>query len=357
MSFDFNLLNACPHSVFRDELELINGTECLLTYPPSSVNEVYVNGVLVPQGGLMLPARWDTDKTFPITIGSSSDLSLTVNGEAYTIRLALGSYDLNRLRQSLLPIPIHISAPNNKLCIRSRELGATASIGFGSSAVHGEMGLPNDRMVTGSLWCPPWGVVDDDSRLFDEYRKIVFSQDLRNLFGLGVKIECSYVTPARSCRRCFGLRLENDWRYNENGEIITIEEEALLLQEVRNVVLTMKGTNRFHSWYGTQVMSIIGDKYHASLDLRLMSEISQVLQKLQSIKKQQERVQYVSDGEYLFRVDGVSVKLDANDPTIIRIAIGLKSRRNTPVTFKTSLVRSMLELPLLNGTDGAVRIG
>jgi len=164
---------------------------------------------------------------------------------------------------------------------------------------------------------------------------IVFDERLN---GTANYVEINYFTVRQDCRRCQGLGFENDWRYNSEGEVIQVRYEALLIQEVLKAVFTLRGSNRFHAWYGTEVNNAVARKIANTGILQnfIVSDIYEAFRRWQNIKKQQEEVvgQFVSDEEYPLRILSVTVEQSDKDPTIMFVKGEIQNRSQRPIQIE-----------------------
>lgn len=164
-------------------------------------------------------------------------------------------------------------------------------------------------------------------------RVIRFDRKLRSVDDF---FEVSYFTSRSNCRRCGGLGLENDIRYNGKGVVVTVADAEKLLQDVRKMIFTVRGSNLFHPWYGAGLQEYIGRKA-GNIDIikgMIHSDIITSLDRMKSIQKQQAFVQPVTDGEALVGVTGITVEQDDADPTILRVGVTVINRAGDEDTMR-----------------------
>jgi phage baseplate assembly protein W len=129
--------------------------------------------------------------------------------------------------------------------------------------------------------------------------------------------------------------VENDWTYTVEGEVAEVREFNLLLQEIQKICFTVRGSNVFHTWYGTNIIETIGKKLSSSGIVQnfIVSDIYESFRRWQDIKRQQEETvgQTVSDGEYPFKLIGVNLEPDSQDPTIVYVTVNMQSRASNKI--------------------------
>ena len=156
-----------------------------------------------------------------------------------------------------------------------------------------------------------WTLINDPNNLTQTQfpnRLIVFDAPLPSGTDF---VEINYTTVRQMCRRCGGTGVESDWRYDVDGDIITVADEDLLIQELLKDFFTTIGSNPFHTWYGTNLLDTIGKKLTTGgfVQNLIVSDIYQAFNRWQQIKQQQEQNvgQTVTDKEYPYRLLSVNL--------------------------------------------------
>jgi hypothetical protein len=204
----------------------------------------------------------------------------------------------------------------------------------------GALGLVSNRIYRGKDTFPGWTLVSDPSILEDRPRRLVYFDE--PLLDDSSFVEISYTTVQQECRRCGGIGVEHDWRYGPDGKLSMIRDETLLLQEMLKVMYTVKGSNPFHSWYGTSIIDRIGSKNASSgvLHNAITTDVYNTFANWQKIKKAQEGPdigQPVSDEEFPFRLVSVKLEQSQNDPTVLFLNIEVQNRSFKPFTLTRGL--------------------
>lgn len=346
MSYDRELNQTCPHMVVEEPLTFRNDRRTVAPLRPiaavSSVKVRYNGETVLPSAGLYVPATATSLKAGPFNIqgGISDQLVIRVDSGAYqTLKLPSGNKvpveqiadKLNLAAKGLI-----FSATSKKqLRIKSSKTGpsSTISIRTEGSTAAAILNLATNRSWRGRTIATGWSIINDPNTLSDRpTRLIVFDEPLK---GYNDFVEIDYTTVRQECRRCGGLGVENDWRYDGEGEVISLENEDLLLQEVLKITYTVKGSNPFFPSYGTSIIESIGKKKVAGgvVQNLIISDIYEAFRRWQNIKKDQEEKvgQAVSDEEFPFRLLSVNLSPSEDDPEVIFVDAFVQNRSLNPI--------------------------
>jgi hypothetical protein len=349
MSYDRQLDQLCPHLVVEELLTFEGDRQTVIPVRPISSLEsvkVRLNGAVeVPFDGVLTTAQVRGTKTGPFTITqATNELRVRVHGGApQVVTLPVGTriaadkiaYQLNRALPSL-----YFSVDRGAILVQTQLSGPEASFYIlGGSTLCSVLGLPQNRNYRGQQVVPGWTLVNDPNTLLDRpVRMVVFDKPLR---GFDDFIEVNYTTIRQECRRCGGLGVENDWRYGQDGNVVEVRDEALLIQEMMKATYTAKGSNPFHPWYGSSILEQVGQKISASglVQNIIVSDIYRVFQKWQEIKTDQEQKvgQFVSDAEFPFQLLGVNIEQSQQDPTVFYVNVDIRSRSLKPIQLSRGL--------------------
>lgn len=343
MSYDRRLEQVCTHLVVEEALFLGEDRRTIRPLRPiSSIRSVSVryNGLVgVPAEGLYVPARAKGALPGPFDIRSGSNDTLILQVDDLPIQTIvapsgnqISPENLAKALSSLTEgVAFEVSSRRQiQLQTHSRGPGAVLRILSGSTLA-ASLGLVVGKVYTGQQVLSRWGLVEDPNTLSDRPTRLIVFDDL--VTGSGDFFEINYSTIREECRRCGGLGVENDWRYDRRGQIETVENFELLLQEATKVIYTEKGSNPFHVWYGTLLTQSIGKKLSdlGLLQNMIISDVREAFNRWQSIKRQQEDAgQFVSDEEYPARLLLSNVDRDPNDPTVIYVNAVVQSRSDRP---------------------------
>jgi hypothetical protein len=132
----------------------------------------------------------------------------------------------------------------------------------------------------------------------------------------------------------FDLKIENnDLAINPDGSIQTVRDNAKLSQDIIKAILTPIGSNKFFTWYGSEVGSrTIGQAFDMTLNkIEIERTIQDTLSNIITLQQAQERYQYVSGGELIAAIKEISVLRDPNDPRQLQITVSVLTRKLTVV--------------------------
>lgn len=364
MSYDRKLDQVCPHRVVEEAL-YFDASSTIVTpmRPISSANsvEVRLNGAItVPSPGVYTAATSLGSKEGPFTITAGVNDTFRVrvnNGPEQIVVLPAGQ----KVPADRIVAQLQMGFRDIQFFLQERRIGFQSALVSpdatvfipATSTLAATLGIPTPRQWRGKTVVPGWTLVNDPNTLNDRpTRLIVFDEPLR---GYADYVELNYVTLRQECRRCGGTGVENDWLYGGTGEVVQVVDEALLIQEIQKLMFTVKGTNSFHNWYGTDIMDSIGQKVSSGglLQNQLVGDIYQAFNRWQSIKRQQEENagQPVSDQEYPYRLLAVNLQQSQQDPTVMFINLTIQNRSFDPIQIERG-IRLPQPVDLLGSTQG-----
>lgn len=150
--------------------------------------------------------------------------------------------------------------------------------------------------------------------------------------------EITYYTIADYCRRCNGIRVENDYQYDDTGKPVVVQYEYKLIQDLRKTILTEIGSNTFHTWYGTSIPTLIGSKAGIASITRMKIE-SDIRTALKRYSDTQAKLKpgSVDPRERYNRLLNLSVTQHPSDPTLYTIDMLVQNQSNQAITISTEL--------------------
>lgn len=180
-------------------------------------------------------------------------------------------------------------------------------------------------------------IYDSNSLTVQQPRMLLLNHKWRALEDY---FELNYVTLKGFCPKCAGLEVIDDIDYDIRGDLIVLRNEELLLQNLEKFTVTEKETNPFHTYIGTFLVKLLGQKIIDSsyISTKITQEISATLDVLRSLQDQYRFTERpVSDGELLDEVQNVEIRFDVDDPTIIRTDITVTAKSGRTVDYSQFL--------------------
>ena len=353
MSFDRLLEHSCPHYI-REELLPLSEDRTTVTpiRPISAFNSVRVklNGrLVVPQQGLYCPPKATSSREGNFSFTPGQTLEVYVPNKPTQTFTALQSKGLTPDRVSdLLNLNfsgVGFSVQKSRLEAKGTLEGPQSTLRFGGTLA-ATLGFKTEREYRGATVVPAWSLVSDPRTLSDRPLKlIIFDDPIKTSSN---QVEVDYTTVREECRRCGGLGKEHDWRYFK-GRVVEARDEVLLLQEFTKALFTIRGSNPFNSWYGSELDERIGRKQVSAGMLRnqITQDVNETFRRYQGIKKEYEVKlgAQLSDAEFPYQLGGVQVTSDPASPTIVYLQITLRSRalsRTIPLTRALRLSEPLL---------------
>jgi len=148
--------------------------------------------------------------------------------------------------------------------------------------------------------------------------------------------EVNYVTILNYCPKCLGLKVLDDISYDNRGNLRQARDENLLLQNLEKFVITVLGSNPFHTYLGTSIATYLGERNsdQGFIETKITHEINTTLGVLKDMQLQYEKTgRKVTDGEMLDSIDMIKVNFDEDDPTIIRALITVQARSGKTIDY------------------------
>jgi hypothetical protein len=370
VSRDIQIGHPCPHLILEEVVALGADQKSLTTVAPvSSANSVRImvnNEVYVPSGGLYTMASL-SGSVGPYRIEKCVGF-LGPDGDVLTVTASQGTVSV------ALPVSARISTDKLVRHLKLSDLGTLVTITNANGAVtftdsHNNGGSSVVRVAgdgatalgfvqrgtRGREIYPGWSLV---SR-----RDVLPSAGVRGLalvparyprfkkpVAKAADFKVTYTAMPERCPRCEGTYIENDYRFDQIGDIRVIGNEDLLYQECLKAILTRKGSNPYHTAYGSNVMDRIGAKSRAFSAGAIQQDILAALRVVQEIQVKQMKWQQVTDRERLYRVENVNVSPTANDPTTFVVAATVTNGSNNPVSL--NIVYSAPGAIALAGSNG-----
>lgn len=150
----------------------------------------------------------------------------------------------------------------------------------------------------------------------------------------------SYVTLKTYCPKCVNRDVIDDLSYDIRGDFFVIRNEKLLLQNLEKFVVTEMGSNPFHNYIGTSLVTFLGQKVTDTgyITSKITGEVNNTVAKFKDMQEQYRQTgRAVTAGELLESLDSVTVTVDPQDPTIMSMSIVAKAVSGKTVEFEQVL--------------------
>lgn len=342
MSQDIQLTHRCPHVTLEDRVFLgVDRQTLSMSQPVDSTSVVRLvanDEVIIPSTGYHSRAKLTSGQSGPFRIlANENDLIVSSSTEQVTFSLPVGSRvpasDIARqIRQGMSSVVVEDpSTVNGHLQLTDfSSMGTRSRLRLEGKAA-ALLGFDRTRGAKGKQVFPPWRLVPQAGSTDRRDLTIQFTSRVKS----NPIFKASYVVRSSRCQRCQSSQIENDYRFDNTGSVILIENENLLYQECLKIILTDRGSNPYHTFYGTSITRQIGTKAVASAAALISEDIRRALNNLQAMQEVQGQAQFVSRRERLYRIVTVETSSDEFNPTIFRVnvVVANAARRLVPINI------------------------
>jgi hypothetical protein len=206
------------------------------------------------------------------------------------------------------------------------------------------IGFEFQQGARGAVVFPAWRLEKRDDTIANRYPKFV------SPVKQAANFKVTYTVPVERCLRCGATFVENDYRFNIQGEPLVIENEDLLYQAALKILLTGKGSNPFHPFYGTHPKSRIGTKAVGAITTLINEDVRLGLRNFQRLQQEQAKFQQVSPKERLFQILSVNVSQHEQDPSAFLVDVTVSNASGEPISL--SVVFTVPGAIALAGSNG-----
>lgn len=361
MSQEFQLAWRCPHQVVEEFVPL-GADRCSLRtkQPVANANTVRVmvnNEYFIPNAGLYSQAVLMSALSGPFDIRPDENtITLRASGGEYSYTFDVRQvtrYTATEVAQLFQQDGIdvaYVEAYNGHLSFTDVssmgtssfvEIGgsAAASFGFGANGTN-----LLQRRARGKQLYPPWQLQKLPGFVGKRYPVFMEPVQTNPVFKV------TYAMSARSCLRCGGTLVENDIRFDSSGQSLMIENEDLLYQAALKIILTVRGSNPYHPWYGATLQSRVGSKALAGVSTVINEDVRKALARYQTLQVEQAKYQQVTYKERMYSVDKVDVYPHQQDPSTFMIDVVVRNASSKPIHL--SIVYTTPGTVALMGSNG-----
>ena len=361
MSKEFQLAWGCTHFTAEEYVPLGADRCTLATKQPianaGTVRILVNDDYFIPQSGLFSQAELKSAISGPFDIipGEDAVTIRTSRGiQTYSFRVqGVTRYTADQVVQLLQRANLEValvSSYNGHLVFADTAAvgpdsfvevtgSAAAALGFGATGVNAYQ--KRDR---GKLLYPAWSLYSPGDEFVSKYPKF-----MRPVTGNPV-FKLFYTAAGNRCLRCGATYVENDIRFDSQGQSLMVQNEDLLYQASLKILLTDKGSNPYHTWYGTDLRSRIGSKAVASVATLINEDVRKALTKLQAVQAEQAKSQVVTYKERLYAILAVDVQPHAQDPSTFMVNVVVRNASNEPIQL--SIVYTAPSVVALMGSNG-----
>lgn len=138
----------------------------------------------------------------------------------------------------------------------------------------------------------------------------------------------------------FDLKIEaGDIAISRDGSLTTVFDNAKLRQDIIKILLTKLGENKFHPSYGSEIGAInIGHVPDQELlELDLQASVRDAINKLIALQRSQSRKQFLTPGERIISLLGVSAQRDEIDPRLYSIFLTVQTGALTSISESVTI--------------------
>lgn len=351
MSKDYQIAHACPHLTMEESVALGSDRRSLETSQPvastTAVRILANNELYIPRNGLFTPAVIVGSASGPYNLTSTTN-TLTVDSQSESVTLSLPTgfrVQTDRIVTLFLQQANDLVAQNDNghlVFTDTQAVGGSSRIRITGTAA-AALGFEGQHAAKGQKLYPGWQLVSRPD-------------DIRNLYPQFVErvkpnpaFKVTYVAPVERCLRCGATYIENDFRYDIQGDPLFIDNENLLYQAALKILLTDKASNPYHPWYGTTLRSRIGQKVMSATATLINEDVRTALSNMQKLQGAQTKFQRVTLRERMSTVLSVDVYPHETDPTAYLVDVVVANASGEAVQL--SIVFSVPGVVALAGTN------
>lgn len=133
----------------------------------------------------------------------------------------------------------------------------------------------------------------------------------------------------------FGLKLKNgDLKLTQEGTLETVTKNSKLRQDIVKMLLTKKGSFKYHKEYGSELGIISTDNHMGEefIESKVEQTIYEGISKLINLQKIQAQRQILSPAEMILSIKGVRVERDIGDPRLYNVFISVITQQLSEIS-------------------------
>lgn len=153
------------------------------------------------------------------------------------------------------------------------------------------------------------------------------------------RIGVEYTVAEQSCSKCRGNKDMADYCVNPIGSYLTVDRENKLIQDLKKIIVTILGSDKVATWYGTTFEKMIGQKMLFDYTkTRISGEIIEALTRLKNAQIKQEEYQEVTDNEFLDFISGIVVTQSEEDASYYSAEVAVVTQAGTAFVINQPLI-------------------
>jgi len=133
----------------------------------------------------------------------------------------------------------------------------------------------------------------------------------------------------------FGLKLKNgDLKLSEDGTLETVTKNSKLRQDIVKMLLTRKGSVKYHKEYGSELGIISTDNHinNSLIESKIEQTVYEGITKLIGLQKIQIQRQILSPAEIILSIKGVRVERDVGDPRLYNVFVSVITQQLSEIS-------------------------
>ena len=336
MSIDIQLAWKCPHIVIGEQVVLLNDLRTIPTRQPIASKDsvgIWANDdVFIPKTGLYSYANLKSSFAGPYNIiQNENDLTISTSNEFVQIELPVeeGSISADRFIELYQPLMSSVTIENVNGMLSFIDIYTRGPASYvqvsGLAAQH--LGFKLQSGIRGKQLYPAWEVFTPADAITERW--IRFREPITNR----ATFTLTYATSKNRCLRCGGTGVENDYRYDSDGQMYTVRNEDLLYQSALKLLLTDLGSNPYHPELGTNIRMKIGRKAVGAVASAISAEIVRTLDGHKNMQTHQAKYQEVTYRERLYELVSVNTVAHPNDPTMFKSSVVVRNMSGQAVNL------------------------
>ena len=237
MSKDFQIAFPCTHRAVLEPVQLLSDRRSLNTsIDVVAVEEVRLNGIVVPPEGLLTPAAITSGLVAPFRFYSDAlDLKVSLAGASYNVTFDAGLVFIEDVIKKLNVTDAYTATQDNgRIVLRDNLYSGPGSRISVSGTAAASLGFSEYAGASGREVCSGWGLAKVAGT--DQQKPMLMYP---SKFGQSARWEVTYLMDPNRCRRCMSSRIENDFRFRASGDPAMVQDENLLYQMAMKAELTI----------------------------------------------------------------------------------------------------------------------